>query len=268
MQLPVGGLPHTSGQRLTRLLRAAPALVADLVHAPRNLSGDPHFGPDTAAPRSSRGPTFDNRIKPDVLAPGDPVRAADGASDCGLAAAAGTSPAAAVAAGALALARQYFVDGYYPTGARAAGDGFAPGAALLRAVAVNSAVPMAGLVDVTGRGGWASLPGHPLRRYIEGHGRLELATGLPFADADTPLRLFVAQERALGAAEAHAFCVDARAAAAGGVAVSATVAWVDPPAGVQFVVNDLDLVVLGPDGKVCGPSGCEQGREVRQNKKD
>ena len=41
---------------------------------------------------------------------------------------AGTSMATPVAVGAAALIRQYFTDGFYPTGVRTPRDGFAPAA--------------------------------------------------------------------------------------------------------------------------------------------
>ena len=51
----------------------------------------------------------------------------------------GTSMATPVVAGAAILVRQYFVDGYYPSGARRASDGFAPTAALIKATLINGA---------------------------------------------------------------------------------------------------------------------------------
>jgi hypothetical protein len=55
----------------------------------------------------------------------------------------GTSSAAALIAGEAALVRQYFSDGFFPAGAATPGAGFAPSAALLKAVLINSASPIA-----------------------------------------------------------------------------------------------------------------------------
>ena len=44
-----------------------------------------------------------------------------------------------LAAGAMALLRQYFTDGFYPTGTKISGNELTPSAALLRAVAINGA---------------------------------------------------------------------------------------------------------------------------------
>lgn len=51
----------------------------------------------------------------------------------------GTSMATPVMAGAAALVRQYFADGFYPTGKKTASDGFSPSAALVKAMLVSSA---------------------------------------------------------------------------------------------------------------------------------
>ena len=67
----------------------------------------------------------------------------------------GTSMAAPGAAGAALLVRQYFVDGFYPTGAANAPDGFDPTAAMVKAMLINSGTP----VDVTAGDNAGLLPG-------------------------------------------------------------------------------------------------------------
>lgn len=47
-------------------------------------------------------------------------------------------------AGAAVLVRQYFADGWYPSGTPTADDGFAPSAALLKAMLVHGTKPMNG----------------------------------------------------------------------------------------------------------------------------
>lgn len=50
----------------------------------------------------------------------------------------GTSMAAPVVAGSLALVRQYFADGWYPSGAPQAASAFLPSAPLLKAVLLGA----------------------------------------------------------------------------------------------------------------------------------
>lgn len=105
--------------------------------------------PENLWPFSSRGPTIDGRLKPDILMSGNKL--ITGTSDggetgptCTTAEATGTSFAAPLVAGFAALARQYYRTGYYPSGARNAADGFAPSAALVRATLVAGARSLLG----------------------------------------------------------------------------------------------------------------------------
>ena len=68
-------------------------------------------------------PTIDGRQKPDVTAPGCSINSATWVA-CDTALASGTSMACPAVAGTALFARQYFVDGYYPTGAAVPGHGF------------------------------------------------------------------------------------------------------------------------------------------------
>lgn len=85
---------------------------------------DPKYSFDNIADFSSAGPTPDQRIKPDIVAPGRIKSAwSDGEysatkGQCKMLTMSGTSMATTIVAGAAALIRQYFTDGYYPTGCR------------------------------------------------------------------------------------------------------------------------------------------------------
>jgi hypothetical protein len=127
---------------------------------------------------SSRGWTSDGRIKPDLLAPGCTASAAsDGdveSGNCSENGGCGTSYAAPVLVGAAALARQYFSDGFYPSGARNAADALQPSAALLKAVLINGAVAVEGRDN-------AGQAITPIPSNEQGWGRIQLDRALTFA---------------------------------------------------------------------------------------
>jgi hypothetical protein len=94
---------------------------------------------------TSRGPTDDGRLKPTICSPAR-LTSANGAGDTGYVQYEGTSMATPSMAGATILIRQYLTDGWYPTGAPVPGNAIpAPSAALMKAMAINSADP-----DITG----------------------------------------------------------------------------------------------------------------------
>jgi hypothetical protein len=141
-----------------------------------------------------------------------------------------------VVAGACVLMRQYFMDGFYPSGAASVTDAFTPSGALVKACVVNSAV------DISGQAGF---PGDR-----EGWGRIRIDGAGYFAgDAE---RLIVLDVRngapgalSTGATRFLRFRADS---GGGGPALKVTLAYHDAPAalGATFApVNNLDLVVRG-----------------------
>ncbi len=112
------------------------------------------------------GPTPDGRRKPEIMAVGWKIQLANPSTPCGFAVNSGTSFATPHVAAAAALVRQYFMEGFYPTGKREAKSIFRPTGALLKAVLLNSTV------DMTGE------PGYPSN--AEGWGLIRLNRALYF----------------------------------------------------------------------------------------
>ncbi|GAG29701.1 unnamed protein product, partial [marine sediment metagenome] len=91
------------------------------------------------------GPTSDGRRKPEVYAPGCSTTSARSGTSCDTRSMTGTSMACPAVAGTAMLVRQYYLEGYYPSGAPDGNDAFTPSAALLKATLLNSAVDMTGV---------------------------------------------------------------------------------------------------------------------------
>ncbi len=185
---------------------------------------------DTAAPASfsSRGPAGDGRIKPELLAPASAVISAKsrlvegnlpGYQD--YTRMQGTSMAAAVAGGSAVLVREYF---------KKYMDMATPSAALAKAALINGARPAAGGPSQDGFG------------VIDLAGTVIALKENTFALADEWAGVSQGEEIT------YTFHVSDTSAP-----FKATLAWTDPPAepgSAKTLVNDLDLVVKTPDGRV------------------
>lgn len=193
----------------------------------------------SVAPYSSRGPTSDGRRKPDIMAPGTLSSAAGNTvntvppanpNQANTTTMSGTSMATPAVAGAAALMRQYFTDGFYPTGTRNPADARKPLGAEMKAALTN---------------GTAFISTTPSNNY--GWGRIWLDSNLYFGDESNSrdLRSF-SRPQALGLAtgEQHEYSVQVNA----GHEFRATLAWFDPPgspgAAGAALVNNLDLEVV------------------------
>ncbi|HEX6850138.1 MAG TPA: S8 family serine peptidase [Candidatus Polarisedimenticolaceae bacterium] len=199
-----------------------------------------------------RGPTNDGRRKPEIFAPGCSIVSARSSSACSTTSNTGTSMACPAVTAAGALARQYFVDGWYPSGAPNAADGFVPTGALIKATLLNSAVDMTGI---------ANFPSDQ-----EGWGRVLLENALHF-DGDLR-RLAVLDDVRNTAGLATSGTAEYPLEVGGGAeSLKVTLVWTEPPAALlaaAATVNNLDLEVVSPSGttylgNVFDPS---QGRSI------
>lgn len=163
----------------------------------------------------------------------------------------GTSMACPVAAAAATLVRQYFADGFYPSGKKTASAGFNPSAALVKAMMIHSTKLLDGLIYLMSKHIWWPLQykeGHrfQLRQaYLQGFGRIELNNVLsPQANIYLPN---VPVDAQINTNLQDGYCVHMRSSGT----FKATLVWTDFPSSPNAqinLVNDLDLIVVMPDG--------------------
>lgn len=188
----------------------------------------------TVASYSSRGPTDDGRAKPDVMAPGTSITSASGNAthgdgNCGTQSMSGTSMACPAVAGVSALLRQYFADGYYPTGTKVAANALEAGAPLVKAVLLNGTRQIG-----TGFG---------VGNNSYGWGRVFLDSNLYFTGDTRSLRVWNKKNPSgllTGQSDGYTVTVTA------GQELRATLVWADPEpaaAAAATLVNNLDLTV-------------------------
>lgn len=220
------------------------------------LGGDPSTGADRGmAAFSSRGPTRDGRIKPDLVAPATDIRTvASGGTEtaagllpseeAGWIRAYGTSLAAAQVARQLASLRSLLVQGMEEE----------PSSALLKAFMVNGAVELS-------PGQYGEDPQEISRapNEVEGWGRMDTAS---FQNQQGWLKVLDdAEGMSLG--ESRTYKVEVPP----GGELRVTMAWTDYPSLPEarlHLVNDLDLIVTGPQGAVYYPNG-RSSREPLNN---
>lgn len=182
-----------------------------------------------------KGPTADGRLKPEVYAPGCSTFSASTGS-CGTVSMCGTSMACPVVVGCAALVKQYFEDGYYPSGGANATDAFVPSGSLVRAMVANSCV------DMTGVSQYPS--------YTEGWGRVLLDNSIFLTGDGRNLWVQdILHSQGLSAGQTQTYTVNVN----NGSNLRITLAFADEPGAVsaaQPVVNNLNLRVTAPNGTV------------------
>jgi hypothetical protein len=229
-----------------------------------------HGYDDVVTPFSLLGPSRDGRIKPDLVAPSY-VSAGEDDGDittrnCNTSQQSGTSWSAPSVAGAAALVRQYFTDGFYPTGVATQSNAFVPSAALLKAmlIAATRSVPNDWIYNI------GLAPAKPAPTYEQGFGFPVLDDALYFPGdharvrvADVPL--------AQGLAQGETATLHLNVAA--GTQLKVALVWTDPagiPRGVSDptpeLVNDLDLRVTDIFGNTLfGNESLHPGQPDRLN---
>ncbi|HEX8410615.1 MAG TPA: S8 family serine peptidase [Thermoanaerobaculia bacterium] len=195
------------------------------------------------------GPTRDGRIKPDLVAASFVVAANlnsdnNPSTTCDVGLDIGTSWSSPTAAGAAALVRQYYTDGFYPSGTRNAAHALTPSAALMKATLIAAARPVSRRRDILTNRNIAALP---VPSPEQGWGFPVLDDALYF-DGDTRRMRVLDVPLASGLAQGQSQTI--RVNARPGSPLKAVLVWTDPPASVRAVtdtsptlVNDLDLRV-------------------------
>ena len=203
---------------------------------PDPVGGMNNFGHMAAF--SSRGPTDDGRIKPDVVAPGTNILStmSSQVDSCGWGPGelnnkycmlGGTSMSNPLVAGAVTLVQDWYED---------VKGHLNPSAALVKATLVNTAV------DISGYGDSTEEAGQPIPNNHEGWGAVNLANvaadGREFVDGDS-----VSTDGVV------TYSFDAP----GSQAFKVTLVWTDYPGSTSAsvtLVNDLDLTVTSPSSAV------------------
>ena len=200
---------------------------AIVIGASENLRGIDELSdnPYQVAAFSRRG-TLDGRIKPDLVAPGtwilslaDVTNGGEGFSSTNYTYLSGTSMANALATGITAVLRQYFVD-------------------------IKQIEPSAALVKAALIYGAKDLPNEP--RLAQGFGLIDLqASIMSLEDTMTTFFDYVP----IKSGDVYSFSIDSD----GKTPLKAVLVWSDYPADPysdSVLVNDIDLKIISPDGRV------------------
>ncbi len=198
--------------------------------------------PEEVMSFSSRGPTTDGRLKPDLVAPGSPITSAAADTRDGYVEQQGTSMSTPTAAGAAALVRQYYTDGFYPQGTSDSAEAFEPSAALVKATLLNGAREITG--PNSDRDDEKQYPNQS-----QGWGLLNLDGSLHWPDDNRPMQVWDEPSQL----ETGEVWEETIHVGDGSQPLHLHLAWTDaaPAQGADsHLVNNLNLEIIGPDGTV------------------
>jgi len=222
---------------------------------------------------SSEGPTPDGRIAPMIVAPGaqissakaEPAKTGECEADGALTTKSGTSMATPAVAGSAALVRQYFMEGYYPTGAKdsSASVKINPSGTLVKAILLNSGQSMKGK-----RVGGEDVDSVPYDN-IQGFGLVSLADALRLSGKNNIVARAVDKVEVEDGQEMEYEVVVNKTICNGEeVELRATLVWPDPAgtSGCRYcLIADLDLTLTDEDGNVYLPNGLTSGKDSTNN---
>ena len=192
-----------------------------------------HGNSSSVAFFSNKGPTDDGRLKPDLSATGSSIESAAGdlnnsnvVDSPSRRTTSGTSMSTPITAGSTALLRQYFMDGFYPSGSKIAADSVTPSGPLMKAVLLNGTNTDGGFF--ANNIGW---------------GRVWLENSLYFSGESKRMRFWeIPNSDGLETGEQFTTSVAIQA----GEEFRATLVWYDiegPTGSGVTLVNNLDLTV-------------------------
>jgi len=196
--------------------------------------------PEGLAPFSSRGPTSDNRIKPDITAPGTNILSVRstvqnhpmwGIYNESYIFAGGTSMACPITAGAAVLVRQFFTDV----------EGISPTASLIKATLIAGAEDLAGQYS-----SGVSHESDPAPNFGEGWGRVNVSSSInPLGNRSLNYVNSMNLDDTGDEVVLRYHVTDPSEP------LKVALVWTDrhaSPGAQSTLVNDLDLMVTSPDG--------------------
>lgn len=221
---------------------------------------------------SSHGPTREGQMKPELMGTGGwYIFSANsdgnlGSNNNDITYMGGTSMSTPTVAGFGALVRQYFTEGWYPTGTLNGPDAFTPSGALIKAMMVNATRNSPGNYSTStlANSGQQNAPSMG-----QGWGRVTMSDAIYFAGDTRDLLVY---DETTGFASADDY--DEYTFFTGPSTdeyIKIVLTWTDYPAGTSpaiVVVNDLDLTVFTDMGTYNGNMFGDNARSIESEDRD